>query len=49
MDKSNSTQKKNNAMSYVYATIIAMLVIACAVTIAVVNMKDSKKSLNVGD
>lgn len=49
MDKSNSTQKKNNAMSYVYATIIAMLVIACAVTIAVVNMKDSKKSLNVGE
>lgn len=49
MDKSNSTQKKNNAMSYVYATIIAMLVIACAITIAVVNLKDSKKSLNVGD
>lgn len=49
MDKSNSTQKKNNAMSYVYATIIAMLVIACAITIAVVNLKDSKKSLSVGD
>lgn len=49
MDKSNSIQKKNNAMSYVYATIIAMLVIACAITIAVVNLKDSKKSLNVGD
>ena len=49
MDKSNSTQKKNNAMSYVYATIIAMLVIACAITIAVVNLKGSNKSLNVGE
>ena len=48
MDKFNSTQKKNNAMSYVYATIIAMLVIACAITIALVNLKDSKKNLNVG-
>ena len=48
MDKTNSTQKKNNAMSYVYATIVAMLVVACAITIALVNSKDSKKNLNVG-
>ena len=37
MSQTNSKQKKNVIMSYVYAAIVALLVIAAAVTIAVVN------------
>ncbi|MBR6778622.1 MAG: M23 family metallopeptidase [Clostridia bacterium] len=36
MDKNLNVQKKNSAMNFVYATIIGMLVVACAITIAFV-------------
>lgn len=48
MDKTQNKQKRNNLMSYIYAAIIALLVIACAVTIAFVNAKNTNKSANVG-
>ena len=48
MDKTKSIQKKNTAWNYVYALIIAMLVIACAVTIALVTAKNTTKA-NIGD
>lgn len=44
MNKINSTQKKNAAWNYVYALIIAMLVIACAVTIALVSANNTSKA-----
>ena len=47
MDKTQNKQKRNNLMSYIYAAIIALLVIACAVTIAFVNAKNTNKSANV--
>lgn len=47
MERSNTSQKKN-AMSYVYALIIAMLVIACATTIAVVTANNTSKA-NIGE
>ncbi|MBQ9795606.1 MAG: M23 family metallopeptidase [Clostridia bacterium] len=43
MEKTKSTQKKNT-WSYVYALIIAMLVIACATTIAVVTANNTSKA-----
>lgn len=49
MDKTNSKQKKSSAMNYVYATIVAMLVIACAVTIALVSSKNTSSETNIGD
>ena len=48
MDKTKSIQKKNTAWNYVYALIIAMLVIACAVTIALVTAKNTTNA-NIGD
>ena len=48
MDNTQSKQKRNNLMSYIYATIIALLIIACAVTIAFVNAKSTNKKANVG-
>lgn len=48
MVKSQSKHKRNNLMSYIYAAIIALLVIACAVTIAVVNAKNTNSNANVG-
>lgn len=48
MDKSQSKQKRNNLMSYIYAAIIALLVIACAITIAVVNAKNTTSNANIG-
>lgn len=37
MDKTKNKQKKSTMMSYIYAGIVAVLVVACAVTIALVN------------
>lgn len=37
MNSSNSAQKKKTIMNYVYATLVGLLVVACAVTIALVN------------
>ena len=47
MERSNTSQKKN-VMSYVYALIVAMLVIACATTIAVVTANNTSKA-NIGE
>lgn len=48
MDKQNIQQKKKVVLNYVYATLIAMLVIACAVTIALVNRPNNNPKLNIG-
>ncbi|MBR1988801.1 MAG: M23 family metallopeptidase [Clostridia bacterium] len=49
MNKSNNVQKKKYASSYIYAVIVAVLVIACAVTIALVNKGPSKSNVaNIG-
>ncbi len=44
MDKTKSIQKKNASWNYVYALIVAMLVIACAVTIALVTANNTSKA-----
>lgn len=49
MDKTNSQQKKNVVMNYVYAILIGILVIACAVTIALVSADNSNGRADVGD
>lgn len=45
MEKSKTLQKKNTAWNYAYALIVAMLVIACAVTIAVVTANNTSKGM----
>lgn len=47
MNKTNTIQKKSSLSSYVYAAVIAMLVAACAITIAVVNARNTNEA-NVG-
>ncbi len=50
MNRSNTTQKKNTVMNYVYATLIGLLVVACAVTVALINSSGiSNNGLEVGD
>lgn len=49
MDKTNSQQKKKVVMNYVYAILIGILVIACAVTIALVSVDNSNGRADVGD
>lgn len=44
MDKTKSIQKKNSTWNYVYALIVAMLVIACAVTIALVTANNTSRA-----
>ncbi len=48
MDKTKINQKKKSITSYIYAGIVALLVIACAITIAVVNAKNTSTEANVG-
>lgn len=48
MDKSNLKQK-NSLVSYIYAAIVALLVVACAVTIAVVSSSSLKQTANIGN
>ena len=47
MEKINNSQKKKSLMSYIYAGIIALLVLACGITIAFVNAKNTTASSNV--
>ncbi len=47
MNNTINQQKKKTIMTYIYATIIGLLVVACAVTIAVVSTSNGN-SLNVG-
>ena len=44
MDRTTSQQKKRFVLNYVYAVLIGMLVVACAITIALVNANDSTKA-----
>jgi len=48
MDRTTSNQKKKFALNYIYATLIGMLVVACALTIALVNAGKVKPDANVG-
>lgn len=48
MEQTELTQKKNKTMAYLYATIIALLVIACGVTIGYVNAKNTTTSNQIG-
>ena len=48
MDRTVSKQKKKFAMNYIYATIVGMLVVACALTIALVQTGKVKNEANVG-
>lgn len=45
MDRTNANQKKRIIMNYVYATIIGLLVIVCAVVIGVVNANNSSSKI----
>ena len=49
MDNSNTSRKKNIIMNYVYASLVALLVIACAVTIAMTANAKVKSSGDIGD
>lgn len=49
MDKTKTTQKKKKLITYLYATIIALLVIACAIVIAFVNAKNTTTETNVNN
>ena len=44
----NKTLQKKNTMNYVYAAIVAMLVIACATTIALITARNTS-SANIGE
>lgn len=47
MDRSNSKQKKNLMMSYIYAGLVALLVIAGAITIAVITANNTSTNADV--
>lgn len=48
MDKQNTEQKKKIVLNYVYATLVAMLVIACAFTIAMVSGSQGDNKVEIG-
>lgn len=48
MNKSISQQKKKTILNYVYATLVGMLVVACAITIAVVNAGKNNSIAEIG-
>lgn len=48
MEKPNTQQKKNIVINYVYASLIALLVIACAVTIAMTTGATPKSNGEIG-
>lgn len=43
MNRSNNNQKKRHIASYIYAVVVALLVVACAITIALVSGGTEKK------
>lgn len=47
MNKTKLKQKNNSLISYIYASIIALLIVACAVVIAVLNTTNNKGEMNV--
>ena len=48
MENKNANQKKRVTLNYIYATLIGLLVIACAVTIAFVTNQNVKTSGDIG-
>ena len=48
MDKYNATQKNKIVLNYVYAVLVAMMVIACAITIALVSAGNSVYDVEIG-
>lgn len=44
MNKIKTNQKKSNLTSYIYAAIISLLVVACAIVIAFVNAKNTNEA-----
>lgn len=51
MEKINNSQKRKTLMSYIYAAIVALLVLACGITIAFVNAKNTTNmnNANIGE
>lgn len=49
MNRTKTTQKKNNLVSYIYAGIIALLIVACAITIAFVSAKNTTNDAQIGE
>lgn len=49
MNKITTSQKRNKMISYIYAGLVAMLVIGCAITIALVNAKKTTSEAGVGN
>ncbi len=49
MDKNYTQQKKNKITVYIYSIIVALLVIASAITIAFVNAKNTSNEASVGN
>ncbi len=45
MNRSGNNQKKKYITSYIYAVIVALLIVACAVTIALVNNDSDKNNI----
>ena len=48
MNKIQTTQKRNKTISYIYAGLIAMLVIVCGITIALVNANRTGAKSEIG-
>ncbi len=48
MNNSNSKQKKKNTINYIYAALIGLLIVACAVTIGLVSSAKPRANMNVG-
>ncbi len=48
MNKINTSQKKTKATTYIYVAIVALLVLACSISIAVINAKNTTPQANVG-
>lgn len=50
MDKTKTSQKKKTLLTYLYAVIIGIMVVACAVTIAVINRNNTTSTeTNIGE
>ena len=49
MEKTKMSQKRNSIITYLYAIIIGLLIVACAVTIAFINAKNTSTETSIGD
>lgn len=49
MDRTTSQQKKKIALNYIYAVLIGILVVACAITIAEVNADNKTSNAHIGE